>query len=86
MPFFVREELLSALGGSYGGGATSAVWTDGGAGGTFANNTGNTPNTATYTAAANAPSFSYINAYNSRRILSNCECIQDINDQSKPYC
>ncbi|UJH91069.1 hypothetical protein LZ575_20800 [Antarcticibacterium sp. 1MA-6-2] len=45
----------AALGGSFGGGATSAVWTDGGAGGTFSNNSGNTPNTATYTAAANAP-------------------------------
>ena len=42
----------AALGGSFGGGATSAVWSDGGAGGTFANNTGATPNTSTYTAAA----------------------------------
>src|ERR1035437_176091 len=42
----------AALGGSFAGGATSAVWTDGGAGGTFANNAGATPNTATYTAAA----------------------------------
>jgi hypothetical protein len=45
----------AALGGSYGGGATSAVWSDGGAGGTFANNSGSTPNTATYTASATAP-------------------------------
>ncbi|MFN8274465.1 MAG: T9SS type A sorting domain-containing protein [Flavobacteriaceae bacterium] len=45
----------AALGGSFGGGATSAVWSDGGAGGTFANNSGTTPNTTTYTAAANAP-------------------------------
>ncbi|UJH91071.1 hypothetical protein LZ575_20810 [Antarcticibacterium sp. 1MA-6-2] len=46
----------SALGGSFGGGATGAIWSDGGAGGTFANNSGSTPNTATYTAASNAPS------------------------------
>jgi hypothetical protein len=45
----------AALGGSFGGGATSAVWSDGGAGGSFTNNTGSTPGTATYTAAANAP-------------------------------
>jgi len=42
----------TALGGSFGGGATAAVWSDGGAGGTFANNTGNTPSAATYTASA----------------------------------
>lgn len=42
----------AALGGSFGGTATGAVWSDGGAGGTFANNTGSTPNTATYTASA----------------------------------
>jgi len=45
----------SALGGSFGGGATSAIWTANAAGGAFTNNTGNTPNTTTYTAAANAP-------------------------------
>ncbi|MFC2116442.1 hypothetical protein ACFLTU_08190, partial [Bacteroidota bacterium] len=45
----------AALGGSFGGGATAAVWSDGGAGGSFANNTGATPGTATYTAAAGAP-------------------------------
>ena len=44
-----------ALGGSFGGGASSAIWTDGGVGGTFTNNTGTTPSTATYTAAANSP-------------------------------
>jgi hypothetical protein len=44
-----------ALGGSFGGGATSAVWSDGGAGGSFANNGGLTPNTTTYTAEAGAP-------------------------------
>ena len=32
-----------------------AVWSDGGAGGTFANNGGGTPGTATYTASATAP-------------------------------
>jgi hypothetical protein len=46
----------TALGGSFGGSATSAVWSDGGAGGTFANNTGSTPGTATYTASGSAPS------------------------------
>ena len=42
----------AALGGSFGGGATSAVWSDGGAGGTFTDNAGSTPGTATYTASA----------------------------------
>jgi len=45
----------AALGGSYSNNATGAVWSDGGAGGSFANNTGSTPGTATYTAASNAP-------------------------------
>ena len=45
----------TALGGSFGGGATSAIWSDGGVGGTFANNTGTTPGTATYTAANISP-------------------------------
>ncbi len=40
----------AALGGSFGGTATSAVWSGGA--GTFANNTGSTPGTATYTASA----------------------------------
>jgi hypothetical protein len=44
------------LGGSFGGSATSAVWSDGGAGGSFSNNDGSTPSTATYTAAANSSS------------------------------
>ena len=39
------------LGGSFGGGATSAVWSDGGAGGEFSNNEGSTPDSATYTAS-----------------------------------
>ena len=43
------------MGGSFGGGATAAVWSDGGAGGTFTNNAGNTPGSATYTASASAP-------------------------------
>jgi hypothetical protein len=46
----------AALNGSYGGGATSAIWSDHGAGGSFANNTGTTPGTATYTASASAGS------------------------------
>ena len=46
----------AALGGSFSGAATGAVWSDGGAGGTFSNNTGATPNTATYTASLTAPS------------------------------
>lgn len=37
-----------ALGGSFGGSATSAIWSDGGIGGTFTNNTGSTPNTTTW--------------------------------------
>ena len=46
----------AALGGSFGGAATSAVWDDGGAGGSFANNGGLTPNTATYTASVSSGS------------------------------
>jgi large repetitive protein len=46
----------AALGGSFGGGATAAVWSDGGAGGSFSNNTGTTPGTATYTASAGSTS------------------------------
>ncbi len=44
----------SVLNGSFGGNATGAIWSDEGAGGTFTNNTGSTPNTATYIPAANA--------------------------------
>lgn len=51
-----QSGITAALGGSFGGSATSAVWSDGGAGGSFVNNTGSTPATTTYTAAANAPS------------------------------
>lgn len=50
-----QGETTASLGGSFGGSATGAVWSDGGAGGTFTNNTGTTPATATYTAALNAP-------------------------------
>ncbi|WP_052257242.1 LamG-like jellyroll fold domain-containing protein [Flavobacterium sp. AED] len=39
----------AALGGSFGGTATAAIWSDGGTGGTFTNNTGSTPNTTTWT-------------------------------------
>jgi hypothetical protein len=42
--------------GSFGGGATSAVWSDGGAGGSFTNNSGSTPGTATYTASITSSS------------------------------
>ncbi|WP_269684041.1 LamG-like jellyroll fold domain-containing protein [Flavobacterium lacustre] len=41
----------AALGGTYGGGATSATWSTG-SGGSFANNTGSTPGTATWTPPA----------------------------------
>ncbi len=44
----------AALGGSFGGGATSAIWSA--PSGTFANNSGSTPCTATYTAASNSTS------------------------------
>ena len=46
----------AALDGSFNGSATGAIWSDGGAGGSFTNNDGSTPATATYTAALNAPS------------------------------
>jgi hypothetical protein len=46
----------ATLNGSFGGSATGAIWSDGGAGGSFSNNGGTTPATATYTAALNAPS------------------------------
>ena len=49
-----QSGTTAALGGSFGGGATSAVWSDGGAGGSFTNNGGSTPGTATYTAASNS--------------------------------
>jgi len=49
-------DTTPALGGSFSGGATSAVWSDGGAGGTFTNNNGLTPNTATYIPSTSAAS------------------------------
>lgn len=45
----------TVLGGSFTASATAAVWSDGGAGGQFSNNSGSTPNLTTYTAALNAP-------------------------------
>lgn len=45
-----------ALNGYFGGSASSAIWSDGGAGGSFTNNYGSTPNTATYTASATSVS------------------------------
>ncbi|POY38062.1 hypothetical protein C3L50_12365 [Flavobacterium alvei] len=44
-----QGQTTIALGGSFGGSATSAIWSDGGVGGTFTNNTGSTPNTTTWT-------------------------------------
>ena len=45
----------TVLGGSFTASATAAIWSDGGAGGQFSNNTGATPNLTTYSAALNAP-------------------------------
>ena len=56
IPAICQGGTTTALGGSFGGGATSAVWSDGGAGGSFLNNSGSSPGTATYTASASAPS------------------------------
>ena len=59
VPSICQGSTSVALGGSYGGGATSAVWSDGLTGaqaGTFTNNSGSTPGTTTYTASASAPS------------------------------
>jgi len=55
IPAICQGGTTVALGGSLGGGLTSAIWNDGGAGGSFANNGGSTPGTVTYTAAGNAP-------------------------------
>jgi hypothetical protein len=51
-----QSSTSAALGGSFGGSATGAVWSDGGAGGSFSNNNGSSPSTATYTASASAVS------------------------------
>jgi hypothetical protein len=50
MAAICQSTASAALGGSFGGTATSAVWSGGA--GTFTNNTGSTPGTATYTASA----------------------------------
>ena len=50
-----QSGTTTALGGSFSGAATSAVWSDGGAGGSFTNNGGSTPATSTYTTSATAP-------------------------------
>ena len=76
-PFICQGGTTLALGGSFGGGATSAIWTDGGVGGSFANNGGLTPNTATYTAAAGAPAAVFINIDYCRRILWYSICIKN---------
>jgi len=46
----------TALGGSFGGGATSAIWTSSDAGGSFTGNGGSTPGSATYTASSGSSS------------------------------
>lgn len=51
MAAICQGSTSAALGGSFGGGAISAVWSDGGAGGTFTNNGGSSPGLATYTAS-----------------------------------
>jgi hypothetical protein len=50
MAAICQSSASAVLGGSFGGTATAAVWSGGA--GTFANNTGSTPGTATYTANA----------------------------------
>ena len=47
-----QGKTTAALGGSFGGGATGAIWSDGLAGGAFANNDGTTPAATTYTASS----------------------------------
>ena len=54
MPAICPGSGSIALGGSFTGTLQSAIWSDGGAGGSFTNNTGSTPATTGYTAAANA--------------------------------
>ncbi len=54
MAAICQGETSAALGGSFGGGATLAIWSA--PSGTFANNTGSTPGSATFTAAANSTS------------------------------
>ncbi|MDP2336943.1 MAG: hypothetical protein Q8N05_10950, partial [Bacteroidota bacterium] len=49
MPDVCQGGTSVALGGSTSGGATSAVWSDGAAGGSFSNNGGSTPSTTTWT-------------------------------------
>ena len=52
MADIVQGGISAALGGSFGGAATGAVWSA--AEGTFASNSGSTPGTATYTASLNS--------------------------------
>ncbi len=51
-----QSGTTAALGGSFGGGATGAIWSDGSAGGTFTGNTTSGFATATYTASASSSS------------------------------
>lgn len=59
------------LGGSFGAPAVSAVWDDGGAGGTFGNNGGTTPGTATYTASVTAAASVNLNLTTSGGVCTN---------------
>jgi hypothetical protein len=56
MAAICQGKTSGVLGGTFGGGATSAVWTDGAAGGTFLNNGGLTPDAATYIASPTSAS------------------------------
>jgi len=49
VPGICQGGTTGALGGSFGGSATGAIWSDGGIGGTFTNNSGTTPGTTTWT-------------------------------------
>ena len=50
-----QNQSSAALNGTLGT-STSAIWSDGGAGGSFLNNGGGTPNSTIYTAGSSAPS------------------------------
>jgi len=56
LPDICQGATSVALGGSFGGSATSAIWDDGGAGGTFIGNDGLSPDAAIYTALPTASS------------------------------
>jgi hypothetical protein len=54
VPSICAGTPTAPLGGSFGGSATSATWSDGGAGGTFQSNGGTTPQLTTYTPSITA--------------------------------